>query len=128
MGSTHKECLLDLWFEKDSYHFVAVETKEGMYDVKGGVFRHGELLACTQAEETKETANRVSYKQLLGSYVYDEEGSVLGIIGDMQIDCEELRLAGVDLSGGVICDLAFGRTRVSVEHLKDMLVEVEGEK
>lgn len=128
LGSTHSECLSDLWFEKDSYRFIAVETKEGLYDIKGGAFRHGELLAATQAEKTKEATNTIAYKQLLGSYVYDEEGSILGSIGDVEIDCDDLKLLAVDLSGGIISDLAFGRMRVSVEHLKDMLVEVEGEK
>lgn len=128
LGSANCEGLMDLWFLKDSYRFWAVETKEGLYDIKGGAFRHGELLAAAPAEKTKETANTVSYKQLLGSYVYDEEGSILGSIGDVEIDCDDLRLIAVDLSGGIISDLAFGRIRVSAEHLKDMLVEVETEK
>ena len=41
---------------------------------------------------------------------------------------DNLRASDVDLSGGVLADLAFGRRRVSVEHLKDMLVELEGEE
>ena len=60
--------------------------------------------------------------------VYDEEGIILGAIGDVRIDTEGLYMCDVDLSGGVLADLAFGRNRMSVEHLKDMAVELEGEK
>ena len=53
---------------------------------------------------------------------------MLGAIGDVRLDIDNLRASDVDLSGGVLADLAFGRRRVSVEHLKDMLVELEGEE
>jgi len=126
IGARESESIVDLWFDKESNKFLFVQTKTGKYDIKGGVFRHGELLACAETTEKEAQLGQISYQQLLGAVVYDEEGSILGAIGDLQIDCEQLRLTAVDLSGGIISDLLFGRKRVSMEHLKDMLVELEG--
>ena len=128
LGSDEAQSMLDLWFERQSLAFLAAETNKGRYEIKGGVFRHGELLACTEAAQAQKMAGEISYRQLLGAKVYDEEGVILGAIGDVRIDTDTLRLCDVDLSGGVLVDLAFGRKRMSVEHLKDMLVELEGEK
>ena len=128
LGSNETQKMTDLWFDQKSFAFLAAETDKGRYAIKGGVFRHGELLACTEAAQTPQMAGEISYRQLLGAIVYDEEGIILGAIGDVRIDTEGLWMCDVDLSGGVLADLAFGRKRMSGEHLKDMAVELEGEK
>ena len=128
IGTEDSQALVDLYFERESLRLMAAVTDKGRYEIKGGVFRHGELLACTAAAPQEKAAGEISYRQLLGSLVYDEEGDVSGAIGDVRLDIDNLRASDVDLSGGVLADLAFGRKRVSVEHLKDMLVELEGEE
>lgn len=82
IGTEDSQALVDLYFERDSLRLMAAVTAKGRYEIKGGVFRHGELLACTAAAPQEKAAGEISYRQLLGSLVYDEEGDVLGAIGD----------------------------------------------
>ena len=137
LGKKEIQPTMDLVFDSFQYRLLAYVGKKGVYLSQNVELRGGLLLATSapyagndikeKAEHEKmlQTYKPIFYSQLLHKHIYDEEGALLGIVGDVEIDLCQRKLSAIWLSGGIWEDLCFGRKRLDVVHLRNMQKEWE---
>ena len=132
LGSLETEHIVDLVFDRESYRLCGYITKTKLYlwqnvELRGGVLLAGaqETVFYKRKEELLQQQPWIFYKELLQKKIYDEEGELLGIIGDIEVDLIGGKMKAVLLSGGILSDLLQGRKHLDVVHLKKMQKEWE---
>jgi len=121
--------IIDLVFECNSYHLVEYVTAQGRIDSADVVLRGGVFLLCGNIHKNDnkkaQDENCVLYSTLLQKKIYDEEGELLGEVGEIEVDLQQRKIAAVELSDGIWMDLWFGRRRLDMVHLEKMQKEWE---